>query len=56
VDGKQIIDKTDYKNITPHEGWALPNKQCVGFGFHLSTTTFHSASLIEVTGRGKPLR
>ena len=57
VNGKQIIDwKTDYKNLTPHAGWALPNKQCVGFGSYASPTTFHSAKLIEVTGRGKRLR
>jgi len=57
VDGRQIIGwKTDYKNLTPHTSWALPNKQCVGFGSYLSTTTFHSASLIEITGNGKRLR
>ncbi|MGD0089789.1 MAG: hypothetical protein ABSE73_07700 [Planctomycetota bacterium] len=57
VDGKPIITwKTDYKNVTPHAPWALPNKQCLGFGSFASPTTFHAAELIEVTGKGKRLR
>ncbi|MCX7011771.1 MAG: hypothetical protein NTW86_04265 [Candidatus Sumerlaeota bacterium] len=56
VDGQQIIAwKTDYKNLTPHSGWALPDKGCVGFGSHINPTTFHAAEIVEVSGRGKRL-
>jgi hypothetical protein len=57
VDGRPFIAwKTDYKNVTPHTGWALPNKNCVGFGSYASPTTFHAAELVEVSGRGKRVR
>jgi hypothetical protein len=56
VDGQQIIAwKTDYKNLTPHSGWALPAKGCLGFGSFGSPTTFHAAEIVEVSGRGKRL-
>jgi hypothetical protein len=56
VDGQQIIAwKTDYKNLTPHSGWALPAKGCLGFGSYISPTTFHAAEIVEVSGRGKRL-
>ena len=57
VDGRQFIAwKTDYKNVTPHTGWALPNKQCLGFGSYGCPTTFHAAELVEVSGRGRRAR
>jgi hypothetical protein len=57
VDGKPIISwQTDYKNLTQHPGWTLPNKQCLGIGSFNSPTTFHVAELIEVSGHGKRLR
>jgi len=57
VDGKQVISlKTDYKNITPHPSWALPNRKCLGLGSYLSPTAFHVAELTEMSGRGKRLR
>ncbi|MCY2924695.1 MAG: hypothetical protein NT031_04530 [Planctomycetota bacterium] len=56
ADGREIIAwKTDYHTLTPHTGWVLPNKQCVGFGSYLSPTTLHMAELIEITGKGKKL-
>jgi hypothetical protein len=56
ADGQEIIAwKTDYRNLTPHTGWVLPDKQCVGFGSHVSPTTLHLAELIEITGSGKKL-
>lgn len=57
MDGKPLIAwKTDYKNLTPYDGWVLPNKKCVGFGSHGSPTAFHAAELIEVSGRGRRLK
>jgi hypothetical protein len=57
VDGKPIISwKTDYKNVTPHTGWALSNKKCPGFGSYASSTVFHAVELTEVSGRGRRLR
>jgi len=57
ADRRQIIAwKTDYRTLTPHSGWALPDRRCVGFGSYLSPTTFHLAELTEITGSGKRLR
>jgi len=57
VDGKPIIEwKTDFKNLTPHSGWRLPNKQCLGIGSHECSTTFHTAELIEISGKGKHVK
>jgi hypothetical protein len=57
VDGRPVIAyKTDYKNVTPHTGWALPDKKCLGLGSYASPTTFHVAELVEVSGRGKPVK
>ncbi len=57
LDGRLLISwRTDYTNVTPHSGWVLPNKKCVGIGSHGSPTAFHAAELIEVTGRGRRVR
>jgi hypothetical protein len=57
VDGRPVIAfRTDYKNVTPHASWALPDKKCLGIGSYASPTTFHAAELIEVSGRGRPLK
>ena len=46
----------DYRTLTPHSGWVLPDKRCVGFGSYLSPTSLHLAELTEITGSGKRLR
>ena len=57
VDGRQIIAwRTDYRNVTPHTGWSLPDRKCLGFGSYLSSTSFHVAEIVDVSGRGKRLR
>ena len=57
VDGKQmIVYVTNYKNVTPHTGWVLPNKLCVGIGTYGCPVVFHTAELMEITGKGKRLR
>ena len=47
---------TDYKNITPHDGWTIPNKFGLGFGSYTMPTQLLVAEVIEVSGRGKRVR
>lgn len=57
ADGCELVAwKTDYANLTPHDGWLLPDSQCVGLGTFQAPTTFHVAELIEVAGKGKKIR
>ncbi|MCY2932213.1 MAG: hypothetical protein NTV86_22495 [Planctomycetota bacterium] len=54
ADGRELIAwKTDYANLSPHDGWLLPDSGCLGLGVFRAPTTFHVAELIEVTGKGK---
>lgn len=57
ADGRAIVSwKTDYQSVTPHPGWALGDRACIGLGSFRAPTTFHTAELVEITGAGKRLR
>ncbi len=56
LNGKTLVDwKTDFKELDIEVGWALRDPSILGMGSCDTATTFHSAALLEVTGRGAPV-
>jgi hypothetical protein len=58
MNGQLIVDwKTDYADVNPDVPfWALRDKSILGLGVSGTGTVFHSADIVEVTGRGSKSR
>jgi len=48
--------KTDYTDLSSDVNWGLPDAGRLGLGTYESPTEFRQVSLLEVSGRGRPLR
>ena len=48
--------KTDYSDLGSDVNWGLPDAGRLGLGTYESPTEFRAASLLEITGKGQPLR
>ena len=57
LDGKLITEwKTDYSDMDLYADWKLRDATLLGLGSWNNAAVFHSAELVEVSGRGKALR
>ena len=58
LDGKLIVEykTTTFEEMGNHAQLQMKNPLTLGIGSYLSTTTFHTVELIEVTGKGKKSR
>ncbi|MFZ2642680.1 MAG: S16 family serine protease [Verrucomicrobiia bacterium] len=57
MDGKQITEwKTDFTDVSIGSYWELPNRQLLGIGCSKASFVFEKIEIVEVTGKGKPLR
>ena len=57
LDGKLVSEyMTNYSDMSIAASWALPDATCLGVGSNASTTIFQSIKILEVTGKGKPVR
>jgi len=48
--------KTDSTDLSSDENWGLPDAARLGLGTYESPTEFRQLSILEVTGKGRPLR
>ncbi|MCX6898212.1 MAG: hypothetical protein NT105_05880 [Verrucomicrobia bacterium] len=57
MDGKQITEwKTDFNDASISPYWELPNRQLLGIGNYRASFVFEKIEIVEITGKGKPLR
>ena len=57
LDGKLITEwKTDYSDMDLYADWKLRDAKLLGLGSWNNAAVFHSAELVEVSGRGTALR
>ncbi len=56
LDDKLVDEwKTDYTDMSLFPGWNLHNPTTLGLGTWASSTVFLSVTVIEITGKGKPV-
>ncbi|MBI5396191.1 MAG: hypothetical protein HZA91_12920 [Verrucomicrobia bacterium] len=57
LDGRLVSHwKTDYTDGGVSGSWQLPDYRLLGVGAYQAVVTFHKIELLEITGRGKPVR
>jgi hypothetical protein len=57
LDDKLITQwKTDFKDLTRYELWKLPAEKLCGLGVNNARVIFYSVELIDINGKGRPLR
>ncbi len=57
VDGRLKSSwKTDYKDMSSDANWGLPESRYLGLGTYESPTEFRRIEVLEISGKGSPLR